>query len=211
MCKRGLIVAAVVAAAMALPVHAERSVTAFVAITGAPTAANVERKLDALAAAGVDSFMFYPTSGMRMEYLGDEFFRCARDFAAGAAKRGMRMWLYDEYNWPSGSCRGRVPSENPRWRYSEVSFHRNATGGVDRAVSYGPQGWVTLLEPDGVRRFLRTSHLRQLPVRGAAPERRSAARAARRILPRHRRDLVRHRAEEDTVLPLRARRPRHRP
>ena len=137
---------------------AERSVTMFVAVTGAPTTADVERKLDALAASGVDSFMFYPTSGLRMEYLGAEFFRCARDFAAGAAKRGMKMWLYDEYNWPSGSCRGRVPSENSRWRYSEVSFHRDATGGVRRVVSYGPHGWVTLLEPDGVRRFLELTY-----------------------------------------------------
>ena len=153
----GLFAAALSAAAV-LPVHAERSVTMFVAVTGAPTTADVERKLDALAAAGVDSFMFYPTSGMRMEYLGDEFFRCARDFAAGAERRGMKMWLYDEYNWPSGSCRGRVPSENERWRYAEVSFHRNPTGGVDRVLTRGPQGWVTLLEPDGVDRFIELTH-----------------------------------------------------
>ena len=156
--KKHLLFAAAALLATVLAARAERSVTMFVAVTGAPTTADVERKLDALAAAGVDSFMFYPTSGLRMEYLGAEFFRCARDFAAGAARRGMKMWLYDEYNWPSGSCRGRVPSENSRWCYSEVSFHRSATGGVERVVSYGPQGWVTLLEPDGVRRFLELTY-----------------------------------------------------
>ena len=137
---------------------AERSVTPFVAIAGSPTAAEVERKLDALAAVGIDSFLFYPTSGMRMEYLGEDFFRCAADFARGAERRGMKMWLYDEYNWPSGSCRGRVPSENERWRYAEVSYHRNPTGGVDRVVSHGPRGWVSLLEPDAVDRFIELTY-----------------------------------------------------
>lgn len=148
----------VLSALIAVTGLAERSLTTFLALTGRPTSVEIAAKLDALAAAGVDSFMIYPTSGMRMEYLGAEFFHCARDFAAGAERRGMKMWLYDEYNWPSGSCRGRVPSENDSWRYAEVSYHRNPTGGVDRVVSYGPRGWVSLLEPEAVDRFIELTY-----------------------------------------------------
>ena len=137
---------------------AERSVTMFLALTGAPSDDAIERKLDALKSAGVDSFMLYPTSGMRLGYLGEEFFRCARAFAAGAERRGMKMWLYDEYNWPSGSCRGRVPSENERWRYAEVSYRRSPTGGVDKVITRGPKGWVSLLEPDAVDRFIELTY-----------------------------------------------------
>ena len=44
---------------LALTASAERSVTMFVAFTGKPTATDIERKLDALAAGGVDSFMLF--------------------------------------------------------------------------------------------------------------------------------------------------------
>lgn len=78
-------------ASIGLVVFAERSVTTFVAITGRPSSADVERKLDELHAVGVDSFLFYPTSGLRMEYLGEDFFRCAADFAAGASFGQVQM------------------------------------------------------------------------------------------------------------------------
>ena len=137
----------------------ERSVTMFVAITGKPTPADAERKLDELKAAGVDSFMFYPTSGMRLEYLGDEFFALARAFAAGAERRGMKMWLYDEYNWPSGSCRGRVPAEDDRFRLTQLSVHAAPGGGYEWKKTLAAPGWVNLLEPQAVRRFIERTHL----------------------------------------------------
>lgn len=148
--------AALISATVAL---AERSVTVFVAIDGRPSAADVERKLDSLRAAGVDSFMFYPTSGMRMEYLGEEFWRCAIRFAEGAERRGMKMWLYDEYNWPSGSCRGRVPAEEEAFRLTEIAVRRDAAGKFVWEKALGPKGWVNLLEPRAVRRFIERTHL----------------------------------------------------
>ena len=66
----------------------ERSVTMFLALTGRPTVEDVERKLDVLKAGGVDSFMVYPTSGMKLDYLEREFFDVVRAFADGAKRRG---------------------------------------------------------------------------------------------------------------------------
>ena len=83
----GIIGAAIVAAAAGVRSLPERSVTMFVALTGRPTAEDVERKLDALKAGGVDSFMVYPTSGLRLDYLGREFFDVVRAFAEGARCR----------------------------------------------------------------------------------------------------------------------------
>ena len=80
-------VCGVLSLAQGLAAHAERSVTMFVAFTGKPTARDIERKLDALATGGVDSFMLYPTSGLGYEYLGKEFFEATRAFASGARKR----------------------------------------------------------------------------------------------------------------------------
>jgi hypothetical protein len=52
-------------------------------------------------------------------------------------RRGMKVWLYDEYNWPSGSCKGRVPSENPEWLYAEYAVWRNPDGTFRFFVAFG--------------------------------------------------------------------------
>ena len=51
--------------------ESERSITMFMAMNGRPTFADVERKLSALAAGGIDSFMLYPVSGLKLDYLGN--------------------------------------------------------------------------------------------------------------------------------------------
>ncbi len=106
----------------------ERSVTMFLVMNGRPTTADVERKLSALSACGVDSFMLYPASGLKLDYLGREFFDIARAFADGAERRGMKMWLYDEFNWPSGTCLGRVPAERDDFKLSHLTCAREGDG-----------------------------------------------------------------------------------
>ena len=148
---------------------AERSVTMFVAFTGRPTEADIERKLDAIAAGGVDSFMLYPTSGLGYNYLGKEFFEAARAFASGAQKRGMRMWLYDEYNWPSGSCLGRVPAADRAFREWQLALMADGTNVIWKKI-ISPvttssmctggfkKGWPNLLESRAVDLFTRLTH-----------------------------------------------------
>ena len=153
----GILLAVALLSASSL--FAEHSVTMFVALTGKPTETEIVRKLDNLQNAGVDSFLFYPTAGMRLEYLGEEFWHVAETFAREAERRGMKMWLYDEYNWPSGSCRGRVPAEDERFRLTEFTLTRDATGAFVWGKAYGPRGWVNLLEPQAVQRFIELTHL----------------------------------------------------
>jgi len=151
------------------PVKGERSVTMFLAFTGRPATADIERKLDALAAGGVNSFMLYPTSGLGYDYLGKEFFEAARTFAAGAKMRGMKMWLYDEHNWPSGSCLGRVPAADESFREWQLALVAEGTNTAWRKV-LSPittssmctggfrKGWPNLLEPRAVDLFTKLTH-----------------------------------------------------
>jgi len=55
---------------------------------------------------------FNPTS-MEPEYLSNEFLDLFRLVAQHATRLGMRVWLYDEGGWPSGSAFGKVVRENP--------------------------------------------------------------------------------------------------
>ncbi len=53
-----------------------------------------------------------PTN-LQPEYLTDEFLRVFEQYVIEMKKRGMKVWLYDEGGWPSGSICGRIVRENP--------------------------------------------------------------------------------------------------
>ena len=118
-----------------------------------------------LADAGFDQFLLYPSTGLGWPYLGEVFFRMAEAMASEAARRGMGLWLYDEFNWPSGSAFGRVPEEDPRCLYRELVAVRGAGGEIswrllesrEKNVDNGRLD-TNNLEPDGVRRFMALTH-----------------------------------------------------
>lgn len=130
----------------------------FVAITGRPSAADVTKKVDTLQNAGYDQFLVYARSGLQYTYMGEEWLTLVEQFCREAERRGMKVWLYDEYNWPSGTCRGRVPSENPAWRDSEWAVYRNDDGTFRWEAVLAPAGWVNAYEPDAVERFIELTH-----------------------------------------------------
>jgi len=58
-------------------------------------------------------FFIHPLSGLELEYLSDEFFRLIRFAVSIAKENGMKFWIYDEYNWPSGIAGGLLLKQNP--------------------------------------------------------------------------------------------------
>ncbi|MBQ3747287.1 MAG: hypothetical protein II863_07735, partial [Kiritimatiellae bacterium] len=130
----------------------------FLAITGRPTEAEVRAKVASIQAQGIDSFLIYARSGLELEYMGEEWLKLNEWFCDEAEKRGMKVWLYDEYNWPSGTCKGRVPNENDAWRYTEYGVYRNPDGSYRWTTALAPGGWVNVCEPAAVARFIELTH-----------------------------------------------------
>ena len=130
----------------------------FLAITGAPAESEVRAKVAAIAAGGAESFLLYARSGLQVEYMGEEWLQLAEWFCDEASRRGLKVWLYDEYNWPSGTCKGRVPLENDLWRYREAGVFPREGGGWLWQETLAPAGWVNVCEPDAVRRFIELTH-----------------------------------------------------
>ena len=128
------------------------------AITGRPTEAEVRAKVAAIHAQGIDSFLIYARSGLELEYMGEDWLRLCEWFCDEAERRGMKVWLYDEYNWPSGTCKGRVPAENDSWRYAEWGVFRNADDTYRWESAFAPAGWVNVCEPAAVARFIELTH-----------------------------------------------------
>ena len=57
-------------------------------------------------------FFIHPSAGLQDQYLGEHFFEVIRHAAAEAKRLGLHYWIYDEFDWPSGTAGGRI-AENP--------------------------------------------------------------------------------------------------
>lgn len=81
------------------------------------TDAGLEEQIREFHAKGFGGFIIHPRVGLsrRVGYLTPEFFRLVRVAVEAAARRGMKVVLYDEAGYPAGSARGRVVAENPDW------------------------------------------------------------------------------------------------
>ena len=68
----------------------------------------LERQLDILEDMGMGGAFCHSRTGLKTEYLSDEWFELINRCAAKGKKDGMEIWLYDEDRYPSGTAGGMV-------------------------------------------------------------------------------------------------------
>ena len=127
------------------------------AITGRPDENTVRETLEAYKSVGIDQYLIYPRSGLETEYMSEEWLQLCEWFCKHAQRLNMKIWLYDEYNWPSGSCKGRVPKERPGYVYREFAVSRKADGTFSWRVQAAP-GWVDSKSVNAIKRFIELTH-----------------------------------------------------
>jgi hypothetical protein len=74
---------------------------------------------------GMPGIILHGRFGLELPYLGADYLDRIKLAVDEAEKLGLKTWIYDEMNWPSGTADGRVPRENPdlAQRYIEcISF-----------------------------------------------------------------------------------------
>ena len=64
---------------------------------------------------GFGGFFMHSRTGLKTEYLSDEWFELINACADEAERLGLEAWLYDEDRWPSGTAGG-IVTENPDYR-----------------------------------------------------------------------------------------------
>ncbi len=87
------------------------------------------RQIDVLEAMGMGGFHIHSRTGLATEYMGNEFMALVRACIERAQQKQMRVWLYDEDRWPSGSAGGRVTHE-PAFRAKHLLFTCRPYDGV---------------------------------------------------------------------------------
>ncbi|HBP37434.1 MAG TPA: hypothetical protein DD640_01590 [Clostridiales bacterium] len=70
-------------------------------------------QLEQFLSQGIYDFFIHSMYGLTLDYLSDEFFDLIRFTVAEAKRLGLKFWIYDEFNWPSGQAGGKVIEKHP--------------------------------------------------------------------------------------------------
>jgi len=78
--------------------------------------------LEELARAGMAGVFLHPRTGLEIEYLSEKFFERIGIAIETCARLGLKAWLYDEYNWPSGPAAGKLLAGRPEFRQKYLDY-----------------------------------------------------------------------------------------
>lgn len=82
----------------------------------------IKRQLEDFAKGCFSGVIIHSRAGLRIEYMGEEWFQIYR-FAVEEAKRlGLEVWIYDEDGWPSGFAGGIVPALGDEYKSKQLVF-----------------------------------------------------------------------------------------
>jgi len=73
---------------------------------------------------GNSGVFLHPRTGLEVEYLSRGFWEKIAYCIEACRKYGLKAWLYDEYNWPSGVAGGRILREHPEYAQSYLDYRR---------------------------------------------------------------------------------------
>ena len=91
------------------------------AITGKPSKQQLNSWLTNLNENGFGGIAIYPRSGCEVEYLSDEWFDMCGVVIDKCAELDMDVYIYDDFNWPSGDANGKV-TINPDYRLKNIKI-----------------------------------------------------------------------------------------
>jgi len=132
------------------------------AVTGRPTKEEIFTYLKGLKDGGIDQAMIYPRSGCELDYLEDEWFEVVGFFIDGAIELDMLLWIYDDFNWPSGDAHGRV-SKIPEYRLRAICTKGEKCGEIDcysknKGSIFGETYFPDLLGDKAMDYFIQCTH-----------------------------------------------------
>lgn len=92
---------------------AEYSVAPFWSWNGEMKGEETARQMADFKAHGIMGAFAHPRKGMITEYLSEDYFDAWRDTLEAARKEGMKLYMYDENAWPTGTAGGLVQEADP--------------------------------------------------------------------------------------------------
>lgn len=126
------------------------------AITGKPTRDDIEKTVSRFYECGFEQLMLYPRDGCELSYMTDEWFSAIGAFLEAGKKYNITFWLYDEYNYPSGGCRGAVMEKSPDFclKYLKAKIE----DGQCEPCLMTNEKYPDILNPDAMDFFIASTH-----------------------------------------------------
>ncbi len=91
---------------------------------GDPTdPAEVVRQLESFKRIGVRDLIPFALYGLDISYAEEPWYDFFRFVTERCARLGLRVWIYDEYHCPSGTCAGKVLRDHPEYRRVALVCH----------------------------------------------------------------------------------------
>ncbi len=128
------------------------------AINGKPDNAHFAKCLKGFRDAGITQFLIYPRTGCEFNYMQEDW-RSVVKFMVDEAKRlkFSSVWLYDEFNWPSGTANKEVMRLNPDHALHQLSAYKDSDGHIKFEIVKNPL-MPNLLDADAVQSFINLTH-----------------------------------------------------
>ncbi|MBR2327761.1 MAG: hypothetical protein IKA51_03965 [Clostridia bacterium] len=86
------------------------------------TEREIKRQLGEFKEKKIYEFFIHPLWGLTLRYLSKRFFELIGVAIDYAKENGMTFWIYDEYNWPSGTAGGTLIKKHPWTKASYLSY-----------------------------------------------------------------------------------------
>ena len=114
----------------------------------------VSRQIDEMKASGLGGFIFHARAGLRTPYLSEEWFRMVGVALARARRNDMKVWLYDEYGWPSGFAGGKLlENENHRARFFRYRVEEKFDASAYAVFVKDKSGYKRVNAPCGAKEY----------------------------------------------------------
>lgn len=109
---------------------------------------HVVREFDMMHEKGIEEVVVHPRYGLDVDYLSDGWFTifgwCVRE----AKKLGMRVWIYDEFNWPSGTAGMTVMKHDPNYQSKFLAVDALPLDQIDLSA-FQPGAYVIAANVEG--------------------------------------------------------------
>lgn len=140
----------------------KNSLITFSAIVGTPTKEECYNFLKSQKDNGISSAMIYPRSGCEVEYLSEEWFDTVGYFIEAAEHLEMTLWLYDDFNWPSGDAGGKV-TKLEKFRSKSIITEGENIGEISSASKHNTsvfeeKSFPDLLSDEATDYFIEVTH-----------------------------------------------------
>lgn len=75
----------------------------------------LRRQIEEMGKAGLGGYFMHARSGLKLDYLGEDWFSCIETGIQKGKELGLHAWIYDEEGWPSGFAGGIVTDMSPAY------------------------------------------------------------------------------------------------